>query len=769
MCALGGIVRVSARSRLAVVGLMAASITVLGVEIPTLASAAPGPNQSLSANTSVMYQTNNTVRSLAVSNGVVYAGGLFTSVRPPGSALGTNETPRTYLAAFSTTTGTPTSFDPTLNGRVVSVAVSADGSKLYIAGTFTKVNGLARSHFAAFDLATGAVDPSWIPSATGGSGDSLAIGGSSIYLGGMFTAVDGVAHQGLAAVSATTGALLPAFGATAVGDVAQMAVAPDLSRLIIVGSFSTLDGQALHGSASLNPVTGAVEPWAAAPLLPDLPYCTSDGTAVTIVGTVAYIGGDGVQPGCFDSDFAANISDGSVVWATSCEGATEALAVLNGVLYKGSHTHDCSFGAGGKFGGFTGALVRRSFIYHRLLAQNPADGSFEHWSPNTNGANGTAVGPYALATDGTQMFVGGDFTTINDKGQEGLARFAPGPSAAPAKPAAGPTVVPSGPGQLTVTFPAVVDNDNGVLSYTLFRGNTAVATLSAESWPWASPSLRYVDSGLKVGTAYTYHYKASDGATTTASSPNSLATTALASVPAYAPTILAASPSLDWRLDDSGSVAADASGHGATGQLVGGVSTGQPGAISGDSAVSVDGSTGYVTSNAPMPSVSSFTESGWFNTTTMSGGAMLGESTVQTGNGGTTNDVIWMDDDGQIVFAVDAPGYLRSTLIRSPMTYNDGHWHQVTASYDGTTMSLYVDGTLVASSPATASAPFGGYLRAGDLDLSGITHVFGGNFVSVTAPNSYGFSGSIDEVAVYPTALSASQISALWGAGALAP
>ena len=84
-------------------------------------------------------------------------------------------------------------------------------------------------------------------------------------------------------------------------------------------------------------------------------------------------------------------------------------------------------------------------------------------------------------------------------------------------------------------------------------------------------------------------------------------------------------------------------------------------------------------------------------------------------------------------------------------------------------MSLYVDGTLVASAAATATAPFAGYLRAGDEDLTGLKHVFGNNFTSVTSPNSYLFAGSLDEVAVYPVALSTGQVSQLWSAGALAP
>src|SRR4051794_16712147 len=62
-------------------------------------------DQGLSGEAAAMWQTNNEVDALEVSGTRVYAGGRFTRVRPPGAAAGTNETTRTYLAAFNTSTG----------------------------------------------------------------------------------------------------------------------------------------------------------------------------------------------------------------------------------------------------------------------------------------------------------------------------------------------------------------------------------------------------------------------------------------------------------------------------------------------------------------------------------------------------------------------------------------------------------------------------------------------------------------------------------------
>jgi len=43
-----------------------------------------------------------------------------------------------------------------------------------------------------------------------------------------------------------------------------------------------------------------------------------------------------------------------------------------------------------------------------------------HWFPNTNGV---PLGPRALATDGTRLGVGGDFTAVNQRPQQGFTQF----------------------------------------------------------------------------------------------------------------------------------------------------------------------------------------------------------------------------------------------------------------------------------------------------------------------------------------------------------
>ena len=94
-----------------------------------------------------------------------------------------------------------------------------------------------------------------------------------------------------------------------------------------------------------------------------------------------------------------------------------------------------------------------------LLDQSLTDGTLGHWTPITNigkpGLAGLAgLGPHAMATDGSQLFVGGDFTTVNNKPQQGIAIFPPGKDpAAPANPTAAPTVTSTGGGHRSGQLP----------------------------------------------------------------------------------------------------------------------------------------------------------------------------------------------------------------------------------------------------------------------------------------------------------------------------
>lgn len=730
-------------------------------------------DQPLSGVASSMWQTNNTVDALAVANGVLYAGGRFTSVRPPGSAQGSNETARSYLAAFNASTGALiTSFNVSLNDRVRALAVSADGSRLYIGGSFTTVNGSARSRLAAISLPSGSLDSGFTANASS-SVTALAVSGSTLYVGGDFNTISGQSRSRIASVNRSTGALNAAFTASADNRVRTIAVPSDASRVLIGGPFDNVNGVPQAAIASLDPTSGALRPWAATGIVPRPANggCSSATASIRTQGTTAYVTAEGDEPGCWEGVYAANISNGSLLWNANCLGAGQDITMIGGWLYKASHQHDC----GRQAGGYVGEKNPSAFVWNRLTALRPSDGALAHFSPNTNGAGDEKVGPHVLATDGTRLFVGGDFTTVNGTAQRGLARFAPkGSNATPDQPPA-PIATATAAGTVEITVRGTSDRDNGMLTYQLFRdsGTTPIATRAAESWPWSIPTLRFLDTGAAPGTTHTYAVRATDGSATSSRSANSGSVTVPTVSPsAYASVVTSTNPSLYWRLNDSGSTAADSSGNGATGTFVGGVTRGVNGAVAGDGAVRLDGASGFVRSSAARTATNSFSQSVWFRSTTRVGGDLLGFSDAATGPGTNNDRVLFLENDGKVVFAMrnNATNQTRFSYVRSLNTLADGAWHQATATYDGATMSLYVDGALQATAAlSTPVAPGSGYLRAGYTSLTNFYTVFGRNFSNDPAPISNYASTSIDEVVLHASALSAAQVRAQYAAGRATP
>ncbi len=753
----------------AAAGVIAGSAILVVPNGPTASAVADAP---LSGTASTMWQTNNTVYTLAVSGGTVYAGGSFTAVRPPGSAAGTNETTRTYLAAFNANTGAlVTNFNVTLNGRVRSLAVSPSGNRLYIAGDFTTVNGVAKTRIASIVLPNGNLDAGFTANASAAVSTIMA-GPTAVYAGGDFLWMNGQARTRLAALNPTTGANVPTFAATVSGRINAGAVAANNSRLLIGGVFDQVNGVDQGGVASLDPITGALRPWAATGIAPRPLQggCDADVTDILISGALAYVTAAGREAGCWEGTYKANLADGSLIWNAECLGAGQSIALVGGHLYRGSHLHDC----GRMVNGFVGPRSSDDFIWYRLAAQDAATGEYTHWTPNTNGAGVEHVGPNSMATDGTQLFVGGDFTTVNGTGQQGITRFRPtGANSTPVAPAA-PTVTPTGQGTLTVAVATTSDREDGTLTYALFRDGelTPLDTWTVESFPWSLPELRYDDTGLAPNTTHTYRVTVTDGAANAQSPASIAALVPAADPPNHATTIATQTPAISWSLDDTGPAVADSSGNGSVGTLVGGVTTGVAGAVDDATAMRFDGVTGAVASNALVPRASALTLSAWFRSTSQVGGSIVGFGDTQTGLGLVGERAIWMDNNGEVAFGVRTQRAGRNPamqVVRGRYAYNDGAWHHVSATFDGANLAIYLDGVLQGNSALASNAPEiptgDTYLRVGNVDLRHVHSVFGTNFSGQPAPINHFFTGDIDAVSYWTSVLTPPQIAAQYVGG----
>jgi hypothetical protein len=394
---------------------------LVSVAIALLCPRGAAAQEPLNGLASSSWQTNGTVWAIAYANGTVYLGGDFTSVRPPGAAAGTGEVPRNHLAAFDAATGELLSFDPNVDDDVRAMTASPDGSTLYVGGDFRTVGDVHVTRLVAFDTASGTLITRWKPTAWAGV-RALELIGDTLYVGGMFNTMSGQPRAHIGAVDAGGWGALRGWAPTTDDTVVALAASDDGSKLYVGGRFGVVNGRPQHAVAAVDPVTGASLPFPAASAVPPATSsCDSVIKDLTTDATRVYAAAEGTGGGCFDGTFAANVADGSLLWRNFCLGATQAIELVGGYLYKGSHAHDCSAVPGGF------AQLPSGKNYH-LLAQNLDTGFLGPWYPATNGK---PLGPEVFATDGRQLFVGGDFATVNNKPQQGFTRFGPSPDVTP--------------------------------------------------------------------------------------------------------------------------------------------------------------------------------------------------------------------------------------------------------------------------------------------------------------------------------------------------
>ena len=716
--------------------MLVATPLVIGLN-PGQANALQGTIQS---TTSPMGQTNGQVDAIVYANGAVYVAGSFTSVRPSGAAAGVGEQARQSMAGFNSTTGAITAFKHTFKGAVKTIAVAPDASRIYVGGAFTTVDGQPRQRLAAFQTSNGALVAGWAPNA-GSTVNALGVGpDGAVYIGGSFGKINNVNRLRLAAVRGDNGALLP-WVATA--DAATYSIAVAGGKVFVGGTFERLnDDPTYRAVGTLDAVTGAIVPFPSEWVMPErTPECYSVVKDIVTAGGVAYFATEGTGGGCMDGTFAANVSDGSLKWVNHCLGAAQSVEVVGGWLYKGSHSHDCQSQVPDDPDGFPQVPVNQG--YH-LLVQNLDTGHLGPWYPNTSG---NPLGPRAMATDGTQLFVAGDFRNVNNKGQQGVARFSPGADTTPPPKPAAPVAVSGGPGQVSVYVQAPFDQDDPDLTMRLYRdgGTTPVATADVHSLNWRRPVVGFSDPGLVPGSVHSYRVDAIERFDTNKSVlSNATTVTVASSSSSYAGVVAADNPSLHWRLGEpSGTIAADSSPNLRAGTFAGTRAAGQAGAIIGDSntAVTMDGSTGVAGAAASVAKPDTFSAEAWFKTTTTSGGKIFGFGNTSTTNSSQYDKHVYMTNDGRLTFGVYNGGF---DTINTPSAYNDGQWHHVVATQGSAGMALYLDGVRVGKNPVTTSENYTGYWRIGGDNLNAWPN----------QPSSSAFAGSIDEFAVYGTALS---------------
>jgi chitodextrinase len=304
---------------------------------------------------------------------------------------------------------------------------------------------------------------------------------------------------------------------------------------------------------------------------------------------------------------------------------------------------------------------------------------------------------------------------------------------------AGDTTPPSAPSSLTATavsstqinlsWTASTDNV-GVTGYNVQRCSGSGCTTFAQVTSVSGTTTIYNDTGLAASTSYSYRVQATDAAGNLSLFSNTASATTSAS--SGTPGLVAA---YDFNAG-SGTTVSDVSGNGNTGTIVNATWT-----TSGKfgNALSFNGTNAQVVINdsASLHLTTAVTLEAWVN-----------PSSAPTG----WQDVIYKPLDNYFLEASSTNGNKPGTgvLLTSsaePLVYGSARlaastWAHLAMTYDGTTLKIYVNGTLASSTA-----------QSGTMTTSTNALQIGGD----TTFGQY-FKGLIDEVRIYNIALTQAQI-----------
>lgn len=346
----------------------------------------------------------------------------------------------------------------------------------------------------------------------------------------------------------------------------------------------------------------------------------------------------------------------------------------------------------------------------------------------------------ALNTNRTAVSIGNNFQGTMDEvavysgamsSAQVNAHFLASGNSQPAAPAT--VTATAGANSAAVTWTASPTNPYPVQGYmvTAYSGTQALNALAT-----GATATSATINGLPSGVDYTFKVAGINNFGVGAATA-SAAVTPTGTAATYASNVIGTGPSgngpvVYWRLGDtsSSSYAADSSGNGGWSVYNAGTTVGTAGALPNDPDTSIAGSYTYGTGVGLPTGNASRSVEVWLKTTSTSF-----QSVVQWGdnNSGATNFNVQVVGD-QIVVNVNNqtnPGF------SSPYTLANGQWHFLVVTFNGSAMTVYVDGSSVGPPWSVGLNTAASRLQVGS-----------------------GFTGNLDEVAVYNRVLSATEVTA---------
>ena len=385
------------------------------------------------------------INDIEVVGDRVYVVGTFAKVVNDVRANGatpanTTSYAQPYVAAYDLNTGlVDPAFNPTFAGNgsfdVNALEASPDGTRVYVAGGFNSVNGVAKKAVVELDPDTGDTVTGFTAD-TDARSTELAVTDSTVYIGGRFTHVNGIPRVSLAAVNALTGAVDTGFvnnlsggiGVNGGLTVQKLLITHDGGKLVVIHTGRQINGQDRYGIGIIDTATKALLPWRTRLWDDNLQFV--GGVQRIISGSIApddswfvvSSGSGGDRPPINDTVVAYSMSGGNDVqpkWISRCFDSVYTTAISEKAVYIGGHfawnespsaqdpfpgAADVGYGTGQGLSGY--GLGDQVVNREHIGALNPVDGKALEWNPGSN----SNIGNTAMALTPRGLITGGDAT-----------------------------------------------------------------------------------------------------------------------------------------------------------------------------------------------------------------------------------------------------------------------------------------------------------------------------------------------------------------------
>ena len=162
-----------------------------------------------------------------------------------------------------------------------------------------------------------------------------------------------------------------------------------------------------------------------------------------------------------------------------------------------------------------------------------------------------------------------------------------------------------------------------------------------------------------------------------------------------------------------------------------------------------NGSSSYINTNFTVPAISSYSSSLWFKTSTTGARKTLISDDSNPSNSNNIRLILGLRETDKFVFVLGngSSAWADVTSVNA-LPYLDNNWHNAVLVIIGTSVKLYIDGSLVGNLTSSVSAG-----TAGTVPL----------IIGAGANGTDGFfNGSIDQVRLFNTALDPLEVEALY-------